>query len=123
MQRRRGEGIRERRRAVGTKKPNPEGLFDLGGNALEWVADLWFDDAYATCALPCKNPCAGCTTGIDMWGSDGHGSRGGQAGLVTTASTPHFFRSQFRDRTSPDHPSPDLFNQGFRCAYPVASRR
>ncbi|MFO0565485.1 MAG: SUMF1/EgtB/PvdO family nonheme iron enzyme [Polyangiaceae bacterium] len=108
---------------VGTKKPNPDGLFDLGGNASEWVADLWFDDAYATCTPPCKNPCAGCSTGKNMWDDDGHGDRGGQAGLVTVTSTPHFFRSQFRDRTGQDHASHDLFNQGFRCAYPVVPKR
>ncbi len=108
---------------VGTKKPNPDGLFDLGGNAREWVADLWFSSAYSACAPRCKNPCAGCSTGKNMWDDDGHGSRGTHAGLTAAAANPWFYRAQFRDLNFEDHASPDIFNQGFRCAYPVASKR
>lgn len=108
---------------VGTKKPNADGLFDMGSNAREWVADLFFDNAYADCPTPCKNPCAGCITGKNMWDDDGHAQRGGHAGSPEDTSNPVFYRSQFRDLTSQDYASPDLFNQGFRCAYPVASKR
>jgi formylglycine-generating enzyme required for sulfatase activity len=31
--------------AVGTKAPNPWGLYDVHGNAWEWVQD-WFDPSY-----------------------------------------------------------------------------
>lgn len=108
---------------VGTKKPNPDGVFDLGGNASEWVADLWFDDAYATCAPACKNPCPGCATGKNMWDDDGHGSRGLNAGVISAKDNPAYYRAQFRDRVGQDHASLDLFNQGFRCVFPVASKR
>ncbi len=113
-------GIADR---VGTKEPNAEGLFDLGGNAREWVADLWFNDAYAACASPCKNPCVGCSTGKNMWDDDGHIERGGHAGFPEDNTMPYFYRAQFRDGVYKDHASHDLWNQGFRCAYPVAAKR
>ena len=31
---------------VGQKKPNPYGLYDMQGNAAQWVSD-WYDDSYA----------------------------------------------------------------------------
>jgi len=39
---------------VGTKKPNPWGLYDMHGNAAEWTLDEYKEDAYTTMEL--KNP-------------------------------------------------------------------
>jgi formylglycine-generating enzyme required for sulfatase activity len=120
---------------VGLLTPNPDGLFDLGGNAHEWTADLFSMIAYQACPEPCKNPCFGCA---DKTGGDaslapdkqpwpwGHVIRGGAADILRP-SRPNqlvFYRSQYRDEGSSDadRAYPDSFNQGFRCAYPAKPR-
>ena len=41
------ENAEERTHKVGQKKPNPWGLYDMHGNAAEWVLDEFTDDGYA----------------------------------------------------------------------------
>jgi formylglycine-generating enzyme required for sulfatase activity len=50
---------------VGRLAPNPEGIYDLAGNAREWTADLFSTEAYEACPQPCKNPCFGCPERTD----------------------------------------------------------
>ena len=56
-----------------------------------------------------------------MFDDDGHAQRGLHAGSISAKQA--FYRAQFRDLSLQDQASHDLFNQGFRCAYPVASKR
>jgi formylglycine-generating enzyme required for sulfatase activity len=119
---------------VGQLLPNPDGIYDLGGNVAEWTADLFSMVAYEACPEPCKNPCFGCA---DKTGGDpalapdedpwpwSHVMRGGS--ISTLLSMPEslvFARSHSRDRgrAAADVPNDILFNQGFRCAYPAQPR-
>ena len=43
---------------VGQKQPNPWGLYDIHGNAAEWVLDQYLPDAYSTRGAVAMNPLA-----------------------------------------------------------------
>jgi formylglycine-generating enzyme required for sulfatase activity len=120
---------------VGQLLPNPEGLYDLGGNVSEWTADLFSMVAYESCPAPCKNPCFGCadkTGGDPLLSPDedpwpwSHVMRGGDISIPL--STPEYLvyaRSQYRDRgvgANADGARSILFNRGFRCAYRARPR-
>ncbi len=54
-----GDNSDEKYHKVGTKKPNPWGLYDMHGNVAEWVLDEHVVDFYATAgAKPALNPLA-----------------------------------------------------------------
>ena len=119
---------------VGRFAPNPEGIYDLAGNAYEWTADLFSMQPYEACPQPCKDPCFGCaerTGGNRSLAPDeepwpwSHVIRGGSIALfVSEPRQLVFFRIQARDRVraGTEGPAADYRNMGFRCAYPARAK-
>jgi formylglycine-generating enzyme required for sulfatase activity len=74
---------------VGRKLPNPWGLYDVHGNAWEWVQDWYSDEYYAQ--IPSADP-TGPATGSQ------HPVRGGSWHVTSTG-----WRSSFRKPYAPDY--------------------
>ena len=102
---------------VGTRAANQFGLFDMSGNAWEWVYD-WYSNSYARCGEACTkdNPRGPCD-GAEM--CPGHFERvvrGGswywEAQYATTT-----YRRAHHPHNKPYH------HYGFRCAASVAEAK
>jgi formylglycine-generating enzyme required for sulfatase activity len=51
-----GDNSEEKYQKVGTKKPNPWGLYDMHGNVMEWTADQFVPDYYRRLKAGATNP-------------------------------------------------------------------
>lgn len=109
---------------------NPEGLYDLGGNASEYAADVYSFTFLQDCPEPCKNPCFGCAGSSfgpppgEEW-IYGHAKRGRYVYDFATDS-PEFSRNQYREfqwAKAAELAFADVIAQGFRCAYPAKPKR
>ena len=97
---------------VGSRDPNPYGLYDMAGNAYEWVAD-WFATSYEACGEACggvdpKGPCDGAKS---CHGYRRKVVRGGSWYWDRTYATGVHRRDHV-----PKNPIDNFHHFGFRCA-------
>ena len=95
---------------VGSRPPNPYGLYDMAGNSLEWVAD-WYSPSYQVCGNACrgKNPAGPCGGKFPCPGSDMKVVRGGSWFWPAEYATTTKRRAHYPEN-KPFH------HFGFRCA-------
>lgn len=95
---------------VAQRPPGRYGIFDLVGNAEEWVADYWSHD-YASCGEACRgpNPTGPCNGDEPC---DGHRYRVVRGGswYWPAAHATGYHRRAYRPNNEPPH------HFGFRCA-------
>ncbi len=97
---------------VGSRPAGRYGLFDMAGNAEEWVAD-WWSRNYQACGKACagpnpKGPCAGAAT---CPGHSFKAVRGGSWYWPAEHATGYHRRRHF-----PANKPPAMHHFGFRCA-------
>lgn len=99
---------------VGSRGPNPYGLYDMAGNAWEWVAD-WYSDSYASCGQACSrpNPKGPCDGAAPCPGRTQRVLRGGSWYFDGSQATT-VFRRPYVPSNKPYH------HFGFRCAASAA---
>lgn len=117
VKKRGGQADKGRTFEVGTRPANPYGLFDMSGNAWEWVHD-WFSKSYASCGDACTrdNPPGPCDGRERCPGHFDRVVRGGSWYYGARMATA-IYRRPHNPKNRPYH------HFGFRCAASVAQAR
>jgi formylglycine-generating enzyme required for sulfatase activity len=99
---------------VGSRPPTGEGVFDMAGNAYEWVAD-WFSVDYETCGAACAgpDPRGPCHGGAET--CVGHPKKVVRGG---SWYWPAYHATTFHRRAH-DPDNEPFHHFGFRCAAPL----
>jgi sulfatase modifying factor 1 len=104
---------------VGARPAGRYGLYDMMGNAEEWVADWWSAD-YAACGDACAgaNPRGPCDGALECDGHTRRVVRGGSWYWEAGHSTGYHRRRHF-----PANAQPNFHHFGFRCAASMEEAR